>query len=140
MRHIYNCEQISIPRAISSNEISNGSSQHIVLSADSSHSSFDDTIGNNPFKGQFDFSIKARFVRLLFVSLNIKIMGILTNTFLLFLFNRQRLELMREMYTNAADFSPNSPDRSMECLATGDLTIQADPFYDRFPWFRPIGR
>ena len=63
MRHIYNCEQISIPRAISSNDLHNGSSQHIVISADSSHSSFDDTMGNIPFKGQFDFSIRARFVR-----------------------------------------------------------------------------
>ncbi len=50
---------------------------------------------------------------------------------------------MREMYTNAADYSPTSPDRSTEYLDTGELstsTIQADPFYDRFPWFRPIGR
>jgi hypothetical protein len=57
--------------------------------------------------------------------------------------NRQRLELMREMYSNAADFSPTSPDRSMECIASDEMstnTIQADPFYDRFPWFRPIGR
>ena len=57
--------------------------------------------------------------------------------------NRQRLELMREMYTNAADVSPTSPDRTMESFSSGDMstaTIQADPFYDRFPWFRPIGR
>jgi len=57
--------------------------------------------------------------------------------------NRQRLELMREMYSNAADFSPTSPDRNIESLTTGELsttTIQTDPFYDRFPWFRPIGR
>lgn len=50
---------------------------------------------------------------------------------------------MREMYSNAADHSPTSPNRSMDSLLTDDLsiaTIQADPFYDRFPWFRPIGR
>ncbi|UJR32870.1 hypothetical protein I4U23_020331 [Adineta vaga] len=56
---------------------------------------------------------------------------------------RQRLELMREMYTNAADESPTSPDRNQELLANNGATfvsLQADPFYDRFPWFRPIGR
>lgn len=50
---------------------------------------------------------------------------------------------MREMYSNAADFSPTSPNRSMDSLTMDELsttTIQADPFYDRFPWFRPIGR
>ena len=70
----------------------------------------------------------------------IKFMNI---NFLFFYSDRQRLELMREMYTNAADFSPNSPDRSVDGSTTGDLStaaIQADPFYDRFPWFRPIGR
>ena len=58
-------------------------------------------------------------------------------------FRRQRLELMREMYTNAADTSPSSPDRNTESISTTDNSsgsIQADPFYDRFPWFRPIGR
>lgn len=50
---------------------------------------------------------------------------------------------MREMYTNAADASPTSPDRRGETASAGDNTttsIQSDPFYDRFPWFRPIGR
>ncbi|KAI1301470.1 Kinesin-like protein [Halotydeus destructor] len=46
---------------------------------------------------------------------------------------RQKLELMREMYKNDAEVSPTSPDESE--TATG-----ADPFYDRFPWFRLIGR
>jgi hypothetical protein len=46
---------------------------------------------------------------------------------------------MREMYTNAADASPTSPDRNTESLSTNDLST-TDPFYDRFPWFRPIGR
>ena len=50
---------------------------------------------------------------------------------------------MREMYTNAADVSPTSPDRNQESITSGDSStthMQADPFYDRFPWFRPIGR
>lgn len=45
---------------------------------------------------------------------------------------------MREMYTNAADASPTSPDRNLEINSSTD--VQSDPFYDRFPWFRPIGR
>lgn len=45
---------------------------------------------------------------------------------------------MREMYTNAADVSPTSPDRNSESISNNDN--QSDPFYDRFPWFRPIGR
>jgi hypothetical protein len=55
-----------------------------------------------------------------------------------FYLNRQRLELMREMYTNAADSSPTSPDGNLQSTSTND--IPTDPFYDRFPWFRPIGR
>lgn len=47
---------------------------------------------------------------------------------------RQRLELMREMYHNEAEMSPTSPDYNVESL-TG-----VDPFYDRFPWFRMVGR
>ncbi|CAF3830630.1 unnamed protein product [Rotaria sordida] len=115
MRHIYNCEQISIPRAISYNDMSDSSSQHIVMTNDSQNSSFDDTTPYSISKEKFDFSINAR----------------------------QRLELMREMYSNAADISPTSPNRSMDSLTTDAIstaTIQADPFYDRFPWFRPIGR
>ena len=46
----------------------------------------------------------------------------------------QRLELMREMYHNEADLSPSSPDHSVDNVTGGD------PFYDRFPWFRVIGR
>lgn len=48
---------------------------------------------------------------------------------------RQRLELMREMYHNEAELSPTSPDYNVESSITG-----GDPFYDRFPWFRLIGR
>ncbi|KAK6629952.1 hypothetical protein RUM43_003773 [Polyplax serrata] len=47
---------------------------------------------------------------------------------------RQRLELMREMYHNEAELSPTSPDYNVENLSGGD------PFYDRFPWFRMVGR
>ncbi|XP_037888424.1 kinesin-like protein unc-104 isoform X14 [Glossina fuscipes] len=47
---------------------------------------------------------------------------------------RQRLELMREMYHNEAELSPTSPDHNVESLTGGD------PFYDRFPWFRMVGR
>lgn len=47
---------------------------------------------------------------------------------------RQRLELMREMYHNEAEMSPTSPDYNVENLTGGD------PFYDRFPWFRMVGR
>ncbi|XP_044758313.1 kinesin-like protein unc-104 isoform X2 [Coccinella septempunctata] len=46
----------------------------------------------------------------------------------------QRLELMREMYHNEAEMSPTSPDYNVEALTGGD------PFYDRFPWFRLVGR
>ena len=41
---------------------------------------------------------------------------------------------MREMYHNEAELSPTSPDFNIETLTGGD------PFYDRFPWFRMIGR
>ncbi|XP_046809863.1 kinesin-like protein unc-104 isoform X5 [Lucilia cuprina] len=51
-----------------------------------------------------------------------------------FIFSRQRLELMREMYHNEAELSPTSPDYNVESLTGGD------PFYDRFPWFRMVGR
>ncbi|XP_064808703.1 kinesin-like protein KIF1A isoform X1 [Oncorhynchus masou masou] len=47
---------------------------------------------------------------------------------------RQRLELMREMYDRAAEV-PNSTIEDCENVMTG-----GDPFYDRFPWFRLVGR
>ncbi|XP_030584099.1 kinesin-like protein KIF1A isoform X1 [Archocentrus centrarchus] len=47
---------------------------------------------------------------------------------------RQRLDLMREMYDRAADV-PNSTTEDCENVMTG-----GDPFYDRFPWFRLVGR
>ncbi|CAF3805243.1 unnamed protein product [Adineta steineri] len=115
MRLIYNCEQISIPRAVSYSDISDEPSPNITSTTNSQDSNCDDTISSATNKGNFDFSTKAR----------------------------QRLELMREMYSNAADISPTSPNRSMESLTMDDTstaTIQADPFYDRFPWFRSIGR
>ncbi len=64
MRHIYNCEQISIPRAISSNDMNDLSSQHIVMTSDTRSSSFDDSIPTPTVKGQFDFTSKARFVHI----------------------------------------------------------------------------
>lgn len=42
---------------------------------------------------------------------------------------------MREMYKNEAEMSPTSPECNFEPSSTG-----GDPFYDRFPWFRLIGR
>ena len=62
MRHVYNCEQISIPRAVSYNDMSDVPSQHILMTSDTQHSSFDDSIPTPTVKGQFDFSSKARFV------------------------------------------------------------------------------
>ncbi|XP_076582769.1 kinesin-like protein KIF1A isoform X12 [Chaetodon auriga] len=47
---------------------------------------------------------------------------------------RQRLDLMREMYDRAADV-PNNTAEDCENVMTG-----GDPFYDRFPWFRLVGR
>ncbi|XP_071198437.1 kinesin-like protein KIF1A isoform X23 [Salvelinus alpinus] len=47
---------------------------------------------------------------------------------------RQRLDLMREMYDRAAEV-PNSTIEDCENIMTG-----GDPFYDRFPWFRLVGR
>lgn len=41
---------------------------------------------------------------------------------------------MREMYHNEAELSPTSPDFNIESITGGD------PFYDRFPWFRMVGR
>ncbi|XP_076472473.1 kinesin-like protein unc-104 [Babylonia areolata] len=46
---------------------------------------------------------------------------------------RQRLELMREMYHNEAE-SPLNPEPAIDTMTGGD------PFYDRFPWFRLVGR
>ena len=45
---------------------------------------------------------------------------------------RKRLELMREMHKNEADASPSSPE--------SDHSVGVDPFHDRFPWFRLVGR
>lgn len=43
---------------------------------------------------------------------------------------KQRVEMMREMYHNDVE----ARDHNVESL------IGYDPFYDRFPWFRVIGR
>lgn len=58
----------------------------------------------------------------------------MTQIFILVQKYRQRLELMREMYHNEAELSPTSPDYNIESITGGD------PFYDRFPWFRMVGR
>ncbi|XP_078791284.1 kinesin-like protein KIF1A isoform X13 [Oryzias latipes] len=47
---------------------------------------------------------------------------------------RQRLDLMREMYDRAAEL-PSSAVEECDPAMTG-----GDPFYDRFPWFRLVGR
>lgn len=47
---------------------------------------------------------------------------------------RQRLDLMREMYDRAAEL-PSSAVEDCDHTLTG-----GDPFYDRFPWFRLVGR
>uniref|UniRef100_A0A8C5CXQ1 plus-end-directed kinesin ATPase n=1 Tax=Gadus morhua TaxID=8049 RepID=A0A8C5CXQ1_GADMO len=48
---------------------------------------------------------------------------------------RQRLDLMREMYDRAAEVPSSNAVEDSESVMTG-----GDPFYDRFPWFRLVGR
>nr|XP_043899386.1 kinesin-like protein KIF1A isoform X5 [Solea senegalensis] len=60
---------------------------------------------------------------------------------------RQRLDLMREMYDRAADV-PNTTSGTSGTTGTTTATKEesenvmtgGDPFYDRFPWFRLVGR
>nr|XP_055069477.1 kinesin-like protein KIF1A isoform X12 [Misgurnus anguillicaudatus] len=47
---------------------------------------------------------------------------------------RQRLDMMREMYDRAAEVPSNALEDCDSVLTGGD------PFYDRFPWFRLVGR
>ncbi|XP_026882431.2 kinesin-like protein KIF1A isoform X5 [Electrophorus electricus] len=47
---------------------------------------------------------------------------------------RQRLDLMREMYDRAAEVPSSAVEECDHALTGGD------PFYDRFPWFRLVGR
>ncbi|XP_051029950.1 kinesin-like protein KIF1B isoform X13 [Phodopus roborovskii] len=47
---------------------------------------------------------------------------------------KQRLDLMREMYDRAGEMTSNAQDES-ETTMTG-----SDPFYDRFHWFKLVGR
>ncbi|XP_072464919.1 kinesin-like protein KIF1B isoform X3 [Notamacropus eugenii] len=47
---------------------------------------------------------------------------------------KQRLELMREMYDRAGEMASNAQDDG-EAAMTG-----SDPFYDRFHWFKLVGR
>lgn len=53
-----------------------------------------------------------------------------TQEFKISFLSRHRLEQMRSMYSN--EDSPPSPESSHP--------TNGDPFYDRFPWFRLIGR
>ncbi|XP_058493690.1 kinesin-like protein KIF1A isoform X17 [Solea solea] len=56
---------------------------------------------------------------------------------------RQRLDLMREMYDRAADV-PNTTSTTITTTTTTEesenVMTGGDPFYDRFPWFRLVGR
>lgn len=47
---------------------------------------------------------------------------------------KQRLDLMREMYDRAGEVASGAQDES-EATVTG-----SDPFYDRFHWFKLVGR
>ncbi|XP_075376931.1 kinesin-like protein KIF1B isoform X5 [Mycteria americana] len=47
---------------------------------------------------------------------------------------KQRLDLMRDMYDRAGEMASNTQDES-ESTMTG-----SDPFYDRFHWFKLVGR
>ncbi|XP_073732305.1 kinesin-like protein KIF1A isoform X8 [Misgurnus anguillicaudatus] len=47
---------------------------------------------------------------------------------------RQRLDLMREMYDRAAEVPSTAVEECDHMMSGGD------PFYDRFPWFRLVGR
>ncbi|MEQ2275830.1 Kinesin-like protein kif1b, partial [Xenotaenia resolanae] len=48
---------------------------------------------------------------------------------------KQRLEQMREMYDRAGEMASNHQDSDGEGTLTGN-----DPFYDRFHWFKLVGR
>ncbi|KAI6211468.1 Kinesin-like protein KIF1B [Aphelenchoides besseyi] len=48
---------------------------------------------------------------------------------------RNRIHPMRDMYKEASE-SPESPDDDVSM----DVWMGTDPFYDRFPWFRLVGR
>lgn len=78
-----------------------------------------------------DFSQETNFLILVFFS---SLLFFFTPTNRKWSHLRHRLELMREMYHNEAELSPSSPDYNVESLTGGD------PFYDRFPWFRMVGR
>ena len=50
-----------------------------------------------------------------------------------FLPHRQRVLEMRELYESVSHTEPQLPSSSLGLLG-------GDPFYDRYPWFRLIGR
>ncbi|XP_057176080.1 kinesin-like protein KIF1B isoform X10 [Triplophysa rosa] len=48
---------------------------------------------------------------------------------------KQRLDQMREMYDRAGEMASSNQEEDGECALTG-----SDPFYDRFHWFKLVGR
>ncbi|XP_073731480.1 kinesin-like protein KIF1B isoform X10 [Misgurnus anguillicaudatus] len=48
---------------------------------------------------------------------------------------KQRLDQMREMYDRAGEMASSNQGEDGECALTG-----SDPFYDRFHWFKLVGR
>uniref|UniRef100_A0A8C1Y3X1 plus-end-directed kinesin ATPase n=1 Tax=Cyprinus carpio TaxID=7962 RepID=A0A8C1Y3X1_CYPCA len=48
---------------------------------------------------------------------------------------KQRLDQMREMYDRAGEMASSNPSEDVEGALTG-----SDPFYDRFHWFKLVGR
>lgn len=60
----------------------------------------------------------------------------------IFLFYSHRLDLMRQMYQNTIDKSSTDSNHvnNNNTLNENSNIVGGDPFYDRFPWFRIIGR
>ncbi|XP_055538457.1 kinesin-like protein unc-104 isoform X2 [Wyeomyia smithii] len=128
MRQIYNSAEsspevmrymIDVPRLDTGQHadfVANGSSETILESTSTCSA---DCLNSPPQSADAGFSVGRTCGRLTLANL---------------MPSRQRLELMREMYHNEAELSPTSPDYNVESLTGGD------PFYDRFPWFRMVGR
>ncbi|XP_071945564.1 kinesin-like protein KIF1A isoform X3 [Antedon mediterranea] len=53
---------------------------------------------------------------------------------------KQRLEMMREMYDNHSDGGDGLPITPESNGTLENAMTCRDPFYDRFPWFRLVGR
>lgn len=80
----------------------------------------------------FCFFLKSRTENTSKVTFSCKLVMLTQDT--LCLLYRQRLDLMREMYDRAGEMASGAPDES-EAAMTG-----SDPFYDRFHWFKLVGR